>query len=101
MFLPIIEPGMKKSGELFCFWIKARKVCSLVTIAVVTGEREIFQGIFTAVLAWDDVFDVKSQRFKILMQPTILASVFGALADGLAQPGFHQRFLARTRRAFA
>ena len=67
MFAPIIEARVKKSRELFVFWVKAGKVCAFVPVAVVAGEREIFRRIFAVVLARNDVFDVKPQWLEILM----------------------------------
>ena len=66
-----------------------------------TGQREIFRRILSAVLTWDDVFNVKGQWFLILPQPAILATIFRALPDDLAQLGVHQAALERTRRALA
>ena len=67
MFAPIVKARVKKSRELFGFWVKAGKVRAFVPIAVVAGEREIFRRIFAAVLARNDVFDVKPQWLEILM----------------------------------
>ena len=92
---------MKQTRQLFSLGIKAGKVRAFVQIAVMTGEREIIRRIFAAVLSRNDVFDVKSERFEILMQPAILATIFRAVPDGLSQPGVHQLALDKTRRALA
>ena len=92
---------MKKSHQLFGLWIEAGKVRALVQIAVMTGEREIIRRIFPAMLSRDDMFDVKSQRLEILMQPAILTMIFRALPDELSQPGVHQFAVDKRRRALA
>ncbi len=59
MLTPIVKSRMKQARQFFRFGIKPGKICPFVQIAVMTGQREIFRGIFSAVLSWNDVFDVK------------------------------------------
>ena len=92
---------MKQAREPFGFGIKAGKIRAFVEIAVMAGECKVFRGVLSAMLSRGDVFDVKSERLEILLKPAILAGIFCALPDGLAQPGVHQPALARTRRALA
>ena len=101
VFRPIVEPWMKQARELFGFGVKTGKIRAFVEIAVMAGKRKVFRGVLSAVLSRDDVFDVKSERLEILMKPAILAGIFCALPDGLAQSGVHQPALARMRRALA
>ena len=101
MFIPIVETGMKQARQLFGFWIEAGKVRALVQIAVMAGKREVFRRVFSAVLSRNDVFDVKSQRLEILMQPAIFTTIFCALPDELSQPGVHQFAVDKMRRALA
>src|ERR1039457_6313943 len=101
MFIPIIQARMKQARQLFGLWVQAGKVCALVQIAVMTGEREIIRRIFAAVLPRNDVFDVKAQQLEILTQSAILATIFRALPDELSQLGGHQLALDKMRRALA
>ena len=101
MFVPIIQARVKQARQFFRLGIKARKICSLVQIAMMAGQREIFRRIFSAMLSGNNVLDVKPQRLKILMQPAILTTILCALPDGLTQAGIHQPALAKMRRALA
>jgi len=68
---------------------------------VMAGQRKIFRRIFSSMPARDDVFDVERQGFLFLAQSAILAIVFRALPDQLAQLCVHQAALERMRRALA
>ena len=92
---------MKQPRQFFGFRIQPGEVRAFVQIAVMTGEREIFRRICSAVLSRRDVFDVKKKRLKFLPQPAILATIFCALPDQLAQLGVHQAALESMRRALA
>lgn len=81
MIFPIIQAWMKQAGQFFCFRIQTREVWPFVKIAMMAGERQVFRRVLSAVLTWDDVFDVERQRFASLCKATIFASVFGAPPD--------------------
>ena len=59
MFTPIVQSRMKQTRQFSSFGIKPGKICPFVQVAVMTGQREIGRRIFSAVLARNDVFDVK------------------------------------------
>ena len=101
MIAPIVKARVKQARQFFVFWIQPGEVRAFVQIAVMTGEREIFRRIFSAVLSRRDVFDVKKKRLKFLPQPAILATIFRTLPDELAQLRVHQAVLERMRRALA
>jgi len=59
MFVPIIKSRMKQTRQFSSFGIKPGKICAFMQVAVMAGQREIFRRIFSTVLSWNDVFDVK------------------------------------------
>ena len=59
MFVPIIKSRVKQARQLSGLWIQPGKIRAFVQIAVMTGEREVFQDVLAAVLARGDVLDVK------------------------------------------
>ena len=67
------------------------------------GKRKIVRRVFAAMLAWNDMLDVKQQRLLFLPQPAILTTILRALPNPLAQLGVHQAIFAwaRIRRALA
>ena len=72
-FVPLIPPGIKEPHDLIRVWITPRQVCALTQIAMVTGEREVFDVVRAAVLARVDVLDVKRMGiFVFLPQAAIL-----------------------------
>ena len=101
MILLIIEPRMKQSRQLSGFGVQPRQICAFVQIAVMAGQRKIFRRVFSSMPARDDVFNVERQGFLALPQSTILAIVFRALPDQLAQLRVDQAALERMRRALA
>lgn len=101
MLFPIVKPGMKQARQFSSFWIKTGKICAFGQIAMVTGEREIFHCILSAMLARRDVFDMERQRFLLLQQPAIFTTIFRALPDQLSQPRVHQFALDKIRRDLA
>lgn len=49
MISPIVETRMKEAGQLPRLRINAGQVCSLVKIAMLTCEREVFQRVLSVV----------------------------------------------------
>ena len=103
MFIPIIQSRMKQACQFFGLRIQPGKICSFVQIAVMAGKRKIVRRVFAAMLAWNDMLDVKQQRLLFLPQPAILTTILRALPNPLAQLGVHQAIFAwaRIRRALA
>jgi hypothetical protein len=59
VFMPHVDPRMKEPNNLSRVWICSRDIRAFVPIAVKAGEREILKNRLTAVLARNDVIDVK------------------------------------------
>jgi hypothetical protein len=59
VFVPRVYPRMKESNDLSRVWICSSDVRAFVPIAVKAGEREILKNRLTAVLARNNVIDVK------------------------------------------
>ena len=90
MFVPLVPPGIKEPHDLICVWITPRQVCALTRIAMVTGEREVFDIVRAAVLARVDVLDVKRMgTFMFLPQAAILATISGTTTHLLAKGRRH------------
>lgn len=94
MIFPVIQARMIQAGDFFASRIDSGEVDPFAQIAVVTGEREIVRGVFSAMPPGNDMFDVKGERFLVLMYLAILATVFRASPDQLTQPVVHQAALA-------
>ena len=90
VFRPTVLPGMEQPSQFTRLRIKAREVWSLVEIAVVAGEREIFRRVAAFMLSRNNVFDVESQRLLGLRQSAVFAGVVRARADELAERLLHQ-----------
>jgi hypothetical protein len=66
VFAPLIAPWVKQTGQLASHWIDACNVWAFVKVATTAGEREIFQGCGTAVLAGNNVIDREPQPVNAL-----------------------------------
>ena len=82
---------MKEPDERAAFRVKSAQVRSLVRIAVVAGESEVFAVVFSAMLASYDVLDViGEERLRVLWQGAVFAAITGSFADSLPEPLVHQ-----------
>src|SRR4051812_5880032 len=78
---PDVLARMEQDRLLSGCWIDCRKIRSLLPIAVGTRQREIHVVVRSAVLARDDVLDVKLQFMRGLRPMAILAAIAGANDD--------------------
>ena len=75
---------MEQGDDVTLDWIDTGQVRALAEIAALTGEREIFGGIGTAVFTGEDVFDVVDQLAVLLPEETILAAITRTVAYQVA-----------------
>ena len=82
---------MKQPDERAAFRIKSTQVRSLVRIAVVAGESEVFAVVSSAMLASNYVLDViGEERLSVLRKAAVFAAMIGTFTDGLPKPLVHQ-----------
>jgi hypothetical protein len=82
---------MKQPDERAAFRIKSTQVRTLVRIAVVAGESEVFAVVPSAMLSSNDVLDViGEERLRALRKATVFAAMIGTFTDGLPEPFVHQ-----------
>jgi hypothetical protein len=82
---------MKQPDERAAFRIKSTQVRTLVRIAVVAGESEVFAVVPSAMLSSNDVLDViGEERLHALRKATVFAAMIGTFTDGLPEPLVHQ-----------
>jgi hypothetical protein len=90
VFSPSVAARVKEPDDFVRIGIAARQVRSFAQIALVTGEREVFEIVRAAVLARIDVFDMERMRVVVfLSEAAILATIAGALPHLLAKGGRH------------
>ena len=90
VLIPSVLPRMKQPDERAAFRVNSTQVRSLVRIAVVAGESEVFAVVCSAMLASDDVLDViGEERLRALVAGSSIRSdnrhVHGRFA-GAARP---------------
>jgi hypothetical protein len=91
VLIPPIPPRMKQPDERAAFRIKSTQVWTLVRIAVVAGESEVFAVVPSAMLSSNDVLDViGEERLRALRKATVFAAMIGTFTDGLPEPLVHQ-----------
>ena len=100
----MVQPGMEEPNELSGVWICSGNIRTFVTIAVKTGEGEVFENSLPSMLACNNVIDMKGQRIDGSRKVTILAPALCALPDLLDKVPVHERgrscgFLLRASRA--
>ena len=67
---------MKQPDERAAFWIKSTQVRTLVRIAVIAGESEVFAVVPSAMLSSNDVLDViGEERLHALRKATVFAAM--------------------------
>ena len=83
VLIPPILPRMKQPYERAAFRIKSTQVRSLVRIAMVAGESEVFAVASSAMLASNDVLDVIcEERLRVLRKAAVFAAMIGTFTDG-------------------
>jgi hypothetical protein len=83
-----VYPPIDQSGE----------VRALGPVTVRTRQAQIILVVRPTVLLGDDVFDVKSEKVRIvLMDPAVLAPAAGAAPDEIMKGGVHYPFVAANR----
>ncbi len=91
MLIPPALPRMKQPDECAAFRIKSTQVRTLVRIAVVAGESEVFAVVPSAMLSSNDVLDVIGEEWlRALRKATVFAAMIGTFTDGLPEPLVHQ-----------
>jgi hypothetical protein len=90
MRVPAVSARVEEPRAVTSVGIDARKIGAFVKITFRAGECEIVRFISVAVLAGNNVFDVKSQGGKVLPQPAVFATVSSASADELGGRRVHQ-----------
>ena len=91
VLIPPVLPRMKQPDERAAFRIKSTQVRTLVRIAVVAGESEVFAVVSSAMLASNDVLDViGEERLRVLRKAAVFAAMIGTFTDGLPEPLVHQ-----------
>jgi hypothetical protein len=84
VLIPPVLPRMKQPDERAAFRIKSTQVRTLVRIAVVAGESEVFAVVPSAMLSSNDVLDViGEERLRALRKETVFAAMIGTFTDGL------------------
>ena len=104
MIVPPVFARVEQTNDFVRIRITAHEVCSFVEVALVAGQREVFQVIGPAMLARDGVFHVKTMKPVVfLTQATVLTTIRRALPDLFAKLLSHQEaaWRFRYRRAFA
>jgi hypothetical protein len=89
--IPPVLPRMKQPDERAAFRIKSTQVRTLVLIAVVAGESEVFAVVPSALLSSNDVLDViGEERLRAVRKAAVFAAMIGTFTDGLPEPLVHQ-----------
>ena len=81
---PDVGAGIEESRQFTSVRVDAGKIRSLLVIAEVTSEGEVFQFIRPAMLSGNDMFDVEGEIGVItLVNSAILTTTFSSLANEL------------------
>ena len=73
---------MKQRRKLFALRIKAGNIRPFVEITEAASQRKVVRFVRTAVLAGNDMFDVKSDKpGSRLRQSAVFANIAGSAAD--------------------
>jgi hypothetical protein len=76
---------MKQPNDITRLRINARQIRPLVQVALRASQSEIIGIVAAAMLARDDVLDVKTQLGKLLRQSAVFAQIGGPRADKLTE----------------
>ena len=86
---PPVSPGVKQNLYLARHRVDSTEVWTLVQIAAMASEREIFDIIAAAVLTGGNVFDLMRHRAMLLAKLAVLATISGAVPDKKPGCGIH------------
>jgi hypothetical protein len=93
VLIPPVLPRMKQPDERTSFWIKSTQVRSLVRIAVVAGESQVFAVACSVMLASNDercVDVISEERLRVLRKVAVFAAMIGTFTDSLPKTLVHQ-----------
>jgi len=89
----------QRSGGPGCF-VNTCQVCALVEVASVTGQRQIFGSVESAMLPGDDVFYVEGKVKGVLREAAVFTTASGSMPHQVAERRIdHWDYRARTCRA--
>jgi hypothetical protein len=77
---PGIGTGVEEAGQLTDCGVHTREIWPLVTITEMTGQRQVRLVVTPVMLLRHDVLDVKGDDIVLLMDATILATIFRTIA---------------------
>jgi hypothetical protein len=77
---PGIGTGVEEACQLTGCGVHTREIWPLVTITEMTGERQVRLVVTPVMLLRHDVLDVQGDDIVLLMDATILATVFRTVA---------------------
>ena len=90
VFAPLVTSGIEEPHDLVRVWITPCQIRALAQIAMVTGEREVFEVIRAAVFAGINVLNVKRMGILVFLpQAAILATIPGTPTHLLAKGRRH------------
>ena len=91
MVLPDLSSWMVQRDNLVSVIVNTGKVRAFVKAASVASERKIVGIVAAAVLARNDVVDMKRAKWRVtLSQPAVFAAMAGALPYSSADGTLHQ-----------
>jgi hypothetical protein len=86
VFIPTVFARIKETDDFIRIRVAASKVGAFVKIALLTSQRQILNLIRPAVLARDDVLDVKEMEAVVfLAQAAILTAIASTPPDVIAK----------------
>jgi hypothetical protein len=83
MFSPRVPPGMEEPHNLASPRLNAGKVGTLHQVAIGTGQGQVLRIVSAAMLARDDVFNMKAQFGKLLWEVAVLTTTARPAANQL------------------
>lgn len=78
MLFPCVAPRIEYWYNTLGVWIDCRQIGALKCVAAVARQCQIFRIVASAVLNWNDMFDVECEQ-TAGRQPAILAAIAGSL----------------------
>ena len=102
MIFPAIPTRMKQGNELSILGIKGGDIRPFVVIALATCQRQVVWIGGPAMLASNDMFDMKANNWRCrLGQPAVFTNIAGAMANQRPQLVLNHNSLCSWERAFA
>ena len=90
MILPSIGSRIEQRDLLAGVLIHRSQICALMRIAVMARPSKVLSVVSTAMLAGDNVLDVKAiEGIILLMDQAVFTSVAGAVTNELADGRIH------------